>query len=396
MSSSGNALARTGRRGTVPADTRSGPAWLTWTGAFGVAALAVYAVPKVAGFLSRQRGPRELFDVLAEKLDQTFGWHRLPLPLALATIVGLRDILREQNLYDTSDLSANPPLPEPADPGASYLTARTADGTFNDLDTPVMGSAKTRFGRNAPLHYTYRDEAALMSPSPRAVSRELMTRNAFQPATTLNLLAAAWLQFMIRDWFSHGRSDGDKYWQVPLAQNDDWFENPMRIVKTLDDPTRTAAEANLPLTYLNTETHWWDASQLYGNSKDFQGQIRTGIGGKVRLPRDGLINPDPQSLVSQPNLAGWWVGQEILFTLFAKEHNAICEHLRAEYPDWTDEALFQHARLVNAALLAKIHTVEWTTAILGHPALQIGMRSNWWGLLGEHIHNLLGGSARAR
>ncbi|MDQ5817481.1 MAG: heme peroxidase, partial [Actinomycetota bacterium] len=33
---------------------------------------------------------------------------------------------------------------------------------------------------------------------------------------------------------------------------------------------------------------------------------------------------------------------------------------------------------------------EWTTAILGHPTLQIAMRANWWGVAGERIHKLLG------
>jgi hypothetical protein len=52
---------------------------------------------------------------------------------------------------------------------------------------------------------------------------------------------------------------------------------------------------------------------------------------------------------------------------------------RQSTPTWSDEQLFNKARLVNTALLAKIHTVEWTPAILGHPALQIGMNANWWG-----------------
>jgi hypothetical protein len=80
----------------------------------------------------------------------------------------------------------------------------------------------------------------------------------------------------------------------------------------------------------------------------------------------------------------------MLFTLFTLEHNAICDALKTAHPQWDDDDLFEHARLVNAALLAKIHTVEWTTAILGHPALQIGMRANWWGLAGETIRNLFG------
>jgi hypothetical protein len=54
-----------------------------------------------------------------------------------------------------------------------------------------------------------------------------------------------------------------------------------------------------------------------------------------------------------------------MFTLFALEHNAICDRLKEEYSAWDDEMLFQHARLINAALLAKIHTVEWTYGDLG-------------------------------
>jgi hypothetical protein len=54
------------------------------------------------------------------------------------------------------------------------------------------------------------------------------------------------------------------------------------------------------------------------------------------------------------------------------------------------DQIFDKARLVNSALMAKIHTVEWTPAILGHPALEIGMNANWWGLAGEKLTKLLG------
>jgi hypothetical protein len=40
--------------------------------------------------------------------------------------------------------------------------------------------------------------------------------------------------------------------------------------------------------------------------------------------------------------------------------------------------------------MAKIHTVEWTPAILAHPTLQIAMNANWWGLVGESLTKLLG------
>ena len=65
--------------------------------------------------------------------------------------------------------------------------------------------------------------------------------------------------------------------------------------------------------------------------------------------------------------------------LFALEHNAICDELRKHNPLWGDERLFQQARLVNAALLAKIHTVEWSTAILPREVISTGLRTNWYG-----------------
>ena len=33
--------------------------------------------------------------------------------------------------------------------------------------------------------------------------------------------------------------------------------------------------------------------------------------------------------------------------------------------------------------MAKIHTVEWTTALLGHPTMVQALRADWWGLAGS-------------
>ena len=116
-----------------------------------------------------------------------------------------------------------------------------------------------------------------------------------------------------------------------------------------------------------------------------------GLGeGKVAIGADGLIDIDPALLGSSGGLDGWWVGLELLHTLFMREHNAVCDMLAAAYPSWADDQVFDKARLVVAALIAKIHTVEWTTAILGHPALRIGMRANWFGLAGERVRRLYG------
>jgi hypothetical protein len=75
----------------------------------------------------------------------------------------------------------------------------------------------------------------------------------------------------------------------------------------------------------------------------------------------------------------------MMHTLFMREHNSICGLLVSLHPEWDDEQLFDHARLINAALIAKIHTVEWTPALLADSDLETGMRVNWWGFQGEWL-----------
>src|SRR3954462_3812030 len=88
-----------------------------------------------------------VFARAATVVDQKWGWDRLPLPLSLLTLIGLRDALRDSNLYDSYE-GDEPSAPTRAP--SEYLTVRTVDGSYNDLDQPSMGMAHTRFGRNVP------------------------------------------------------------------------------------------------------------------------------------------------------------------------------------------------------------------------------------------------------
>jgi hypothetical protein len=134
----------------------------------------------------------------------------------------------------------------------------------------------------------------------------------------------------------------------------------MQVMRAPADPTRSPDDTSPP-THLNTNSHWWDGSQIYGSDRVTQQKVRTGEDGKLVVGPDGL---PPKELISQASREpGFWIGLALLQSLFMLEHNAICDRLHAEYPSWSDDDLFDHARLVNAALLAKVHTVEWTTAI---------------------------------
>jgi Animal haem peroxidase len=312
-------------------------------------------------------------------------WYEKPRLFAMGDLVEIRNDLRAKNLHDTEE----PPMvqQDPSKADASVRGCRTVDGTWNDLSYPQMGAVGRRFGRNMPLQEVFPDSANLLIPSPRVVSRELMTRHEFQPVTILNLLAGAWIQFMVHDWFVHKRSTTETI-DLPLAPGDNWSDPAMRIPRTEPDPV-ASPKSKRPPAYANQNSHWWDASMIYGGDPVTAAKVRTQIGGRLRIEPTGLLPVDPETGLSFSGFTdNWWIGLAMLHTLFTLEHNHICDLLAHHYPNWNDEEVFVKARLINSALMAKIHTVEWTPAIVPHPIIQLGMRVNWSGIAGEELQEV--------
>lgn len=313
-------------------------------------------------------------------------WHELPRLLAMGRLLEIRNDLRRLNLHD-ADEPALPVGPIPGDLDPALRAGRTTDGHHNDLRCPAMGAVGRRFGRNFPLDETRPDSAALLIPNPRVVSRELMTRDQFQPATILNLLAAAWIQFMVHDWFVHKPSPGDVH-EIPAAPGDSWGEPVIRVEATDRDPAPHGSTR--PPAYANLNSHWWDSSQVYGCDADVARRLRVGSGGKLCIEPTGLLPVDPETGIHFSGFTdNWWIGLAMLHTLFTLEHNHICDLLAYEHPTWSDDELYARGKLVNSALMAKIHTLEWTPAILPHPVVQVAMRTNWSGLAGEDFQDAI-------
>jgi hypothetical protein len=313
-------------------------------------------------------------------------WYRLPRFLAMGRLVEIRNELREHNLHDTEE----PPFTAqdvPANLDAALREGRSADGTYNDLKYPRMGAAGCRFGRNFSLEHVAPDTPNLLIPNPRTVSRELMTREQFQPATILNLLAASWIQFMVHDWFVH-KSSKSQFIEIPTMPGDDFGEPTIRVPRTEPDPA--PAGSTRPPAYANLNSHWWDASQIYGSDAEMAAKARAKVGGKLRIEPTGLLPVDPETGVHFSGFTdNWWIGLAMLHTLFTLEHNHICDLLAHQNPRWDDEQLYRKAKLINSALLAKIHTVEWTLAIVPHPIIRVALNTNWYGLAGEDLQDAL-------
>jgi hypothetical protein len=289
-------------------------------------------------------------------VDLVVPWDKLPGFLGAFNLHFMRTELLANNLHDgyASGAAQGNRLSHPLE-DRRFLTARNSDGKFNSLELPLMACSGMRFGRNFPREYTRKPtESELWSPNPRLVSERFMTRKpgGFIPATSLNLLAAAWIQFQVHDWFQHEtvRSlrlqlifadiwyQSDEVYDIPLLSEDKWPGSSMTLPRTKPDETRDPSDIECP-GYNNKNTAWWDGSQIYGSSEVVTQSLRTrDPDGKLILAEESMQAFLQRDIAGNPRTGfsdNWWTGMEMLHTLFAMEHNAICDTIRASHPDWT-------------------------------------------------------------
>ena len=113
------------------------------------------------------------------------------------------------------------------------------------------------------------------------------------------------------------------------------------------------------------------------------------------IDEHGLPPQDLEAHVDLTGVAGnFWVGLALLHSLFMREHNAICDHLHETHPELSDDELYDKARLVVAALMAKIHTVDWTPAIIAHPTTVHGAAHELVGPRGRAARQAASAGAR--
>ena len=258
------------------------------------------------------------------------------------------------------------------------LIYRSADGRCNDLSTPSMGMSGNRFGRhsNISIAQVLNGSETLLHPHPSKLSSLMKRKDGqFVESPNINLLAAAWIQFQTHDWFLHTTDEKAPAITIHSSNKDEiCFDF---------QPTSRDADGHT----CNEATHWWDASMIYGSNLEQQRRVRRLCEGKLIAGHRPLsLHIDPSTglpLTAVTN--NWWIGLSLMHRLFVAEHNYVAQSLAELHPEWKDEELFQHARLILAAILAKIHTVEWTPTILRNPTLSAGMNINWSGI--GHVFN---------
>ena len=364
------------------------------------------------------------------------------------------------------------------------VRGRTLNGICNDVENPLMGSSGTPFARNVEFDTAFPElgltsltqnrhggRLSLLIPDPQVISRVLFTRQQsnpdackagfglpnnsadancdYQKAPFFNVLAAYWIQFMTHDWFSHMEEGHNAPQYIDVGCKNKLVNN-VEVPLTPEDIAQLGCRPNdrvddtyvldasspetftvngkqymarAPKTFTNTNTAWWDASQIYGFDETSVKRVKRDPADPARLQVQALVGSPPTDQgylpilqpgdPQQPQWAGqesvafpdnFTIGLSFLHNLFVREHNSFVTEFRKQaaltpnkdcglrdpsnpkkvirYKDITPDELFAAARLVVAAEIAKIHTTEWTPQLLYNEPLYKGMNANWDGLLG--------------
>ncbi|XP_050443428.1 peroxidase-like [Adelges cooleyi] len=294
------------------------------------------------------------------------------------------------------------------DPNAKY---RTFNGSCNNLARPNWGAALTPFYRlgNAVFSdgkYEFRLQAdGKPLPSARSVGVKLFyAREVPYFDGENNQLLVPWGQFITHDMSFYPDDIRGKSTPIHLDQcfNEDKSKIPPEcayIVKiSKDDPTygkynvslfkfvRSLTSANfscplVPTTILNKNTHYIDASHIYGSDqlkvnelREFQnGKLRSRIiDGEEYCPQDEnspfakgpIAVSNVQFLAGDVN-ANQNVAISLFQNLFLRFHNYVANELQTVNPLWSDETIYQETRRILGAIIQIITYRDYLPILLG-------------------------------
>lgn len=321
----------------------------------------------------------KLLFLIIHLVDRFYAWHKLPVFLGLAYLEIRRTLHQRYNLINVGTTPA----------GVRYnpidYPYRTAEGSYNDPFNQETGSEDTFFGRNM-MPSPQKDE--VLRPDPMVVATKLLARRKMvDTGTQFNMLAASWIQFMIHDWIDHVEDTEQTELRAPLSVASQCPLKAFRFFESKEVPT---GFYDIKKGYLNRRTAWWDGSAVYGSDINQSRKVRTFKDGKLKLGEDGLLLHQRDGISVSGDVRNSWAGLTVLQALFIKEHNSVCDMLKKHYDDLDDEELYRYARLATAAVIAKIHTIDWTVELLKMDTLHAGMRANWYGLLGKKFKDAFG------
>ncbi len=226
-------------------------------------------------------------------------------------------------------------------------------------------------------------------PNPREISNALFSQERITEDIK-NLSDFVWVfgQFIDHD-ITFVQDDVTESLAISIPQDDKVFSPdgaPIVMFRSLED-NRTGTSVDNPRAYFNSVTAFIDGSAVYGSDRDRANWLRTFEDGKLKTSENNLLpwntttgsfnDPiDPRAphmdnatgISTKLYVAGDARANEnpllITFhTIFVREHNRLCDLLKSEHSDWSDEELYHAARRWNGALIQNVTYNEWLTSM---------------------------------
>ncbi len=309
----------------------------------------------------------------------------LPFVLTFITIIVFADDHRERNdvsparQIERSDERGSESQKGSRESDSQKHENRTLDGSGNNKEDPLIGSAHTNLKRLFASDYGDGEStlAGADRPSPRVISNIVVE----QDGVTGNHLGASdylwqWGQFLDHDIDLTDGVDPAEPADIPVPVDDQFFfaGSTISFNRSLYDV------GSVPRQQINEITAWIDASNVYGSSLDRlealrepdSARLKTSAGNLLPFNENGLANAggDAATLYLAGDVrANEQVGLTVMHTIFVREHNRLVDQYAKEHPDWNDDRLFNKARRIVIAQMQVITFEEFLPALLGRNAI---------------------------
>ncbi len=305
---------------------------------------------------------------------------------------------------------------------------RSFDGSCNNLANPTLGQVDSLF-RRGPEGYHYESDGVTPIRSPQLPNERVLSNALMNGGTTtvgqnhigLSLLWTYFGQWIAHDMGINKRNEtSDAVFSLPDSDTDaviiPIIEPNDPLPPTVPVPSRKyrirtlrtlGQVVNGVFQVTNDATSYLDLSQVYGLSKEHSDALRTFVDGKLKtrdyiavnttitgqpvltstflnwlpLVSDTGVNTSRVVDLNQPDNECFSAGDPrvnenlgliTIHGMFLRNHNLKAAELRAQYPHWSDEQIFQTARAWITAIYQHVVYDEYLPTVLGVHYRRIG------------------------
>ncbi len=263
---------------------------------------------------------------------------------------------------------------------------RTFNAYGNNKDNPDWGAKDYYFQTLTTL--TYGDSIGSLTGQNRPNARLISNYICAQEENIDDELLLTDYNWVFGQFIDHDITLADVdyteriFVEVPAGDNSFTPGSKIPIFRTIAAPG-TGTDKGNPRKFNNVITSFIDASNVYGSDKTRADWLRTFKDGKLKVSKGNLlpwntltgefnskIDPNAPDLANDTHISNkLYVGGDVranenpllttLHTLFVREHNRLCDEIKANNPEWNDEKIYQRARKKVGAYFQSIVYNEW-------------------------------------